>query len=99
MSHIPQAVIFNKKDQCSDSDDSPVSASPSIFVSSRVEGDKSKVKAFLIAQVKAALSYYEEKVPSTNADRLYFLKQHTLIEEMNFDPKNEDYVITGYKKQ
>lgn len=98
MNQIPQAVIFNKKDQCSVSDDKPLSASPSIFVSSRNEEDKSKVKAFLIDQVKSTLSFYEEIVPSTNADRLYFLKQHTLIEEMNFDAENETYVITGYKK-
>ncbi|MCE4993036.1 GTPase HflX [Staphylococcus haemolyticus] len=98
MNQIPQAVIFNKKDQCSVSDDKPLSASPSIFVSSRNEEDKSKVKAFLIDQVKSTLSCYEEIVPSTNADRLYFLKQHTLIEEMNFDAENETYVITGYKK-
>ncbi|MCE5049051.1 GTPase HflX [Staphylococcus haemolyticus] len=98
MNQIPQAVIFNKKDQCSVSDDKPLSASPSIFVSSRDEEDKSKVKAFLINQVKSTLSFYEEIVPSTNADRLYFLKQHTLIEEMNFDAENETYVITGYKK-
>ena len=98
MNQIPQAVIFNKKDQCSVSDDKPLSASPSIFVSSRDEEDKSKVKAFLINRVKSTLSFYEEIVPSTNADRLYFLKQHTLIEEMNFDAENETYVITGYKK-
>ncbi|KAA2273133.1 MULTISPECIES: GTPase HflX [unclassified Staphylococcus] len=98
MNQIPQAVIFNKKDQCSVSDDKPLSASPSIFVSSRDEEDKSKVKAFLINQVKSTLSFYVEIVPSTNADRLYFLKQHTLIEEMNFDAENETYVITGYKK-
>ncbi|QUX19194.1 GTPase HflX [Staphylococcus haemolyticus] len=98
MNQIPQAVIFNKKDQCGDSDDKPLSASPSIFVSSRDEEDKLKVKSFLIDQVKSTLSFYEEIVPSTNADRLYFLKQHTLIEEMNFDAENETYVITGYKK-
>ena len=46
MNQIPQAVIFNKKDRCSVSDDKPLSASPSIFVSSRDEEDKSKVKAF-----------------------------------------------------
>ncbi|WP_053026814.1 GTPase HflX [Staphylococcus haemolyticus] len=98
MNQIPQAVIFNKKDQCGDSDDKPLSASPSIFVSSCDEEDKLKVKSFLIDQVKSTLSFYEEIVPSTNADRLYFLKQHTLIEEMNFDAENETYVITGYKK-
>lgn len=98
MNQIPQAVIFNKKDQCGDSDDKPLSASPSIFVSSRDEEDKLKVKALLIDQVKSTLSFYEEIVPSTNADRLYFLKQHTLIEKMNFNPENETYIITGYKK-
>lgn len=98
MNQIPQEVIFNKKDQCGDSDDKPLSASPSIFVSSRDEEDKLKVKALLIDQVKSTLSFYEEIVPSTNADRLYFLKRHTLIEEMNFNPENETYIITGYKK-
>ena len=51
MNQIPQAVIFNKKDRCGDSDDKPLSASPSIFVSSRDEEDKLKVKALLIDQL------------------------------------------------
>ena len=47
MNQIPQAVIlFNKKDQCGDSDDKPLSASPSIFVSSRDEEDKLSKRHF-----------------------------------------------------
>ncbi|MFY0498948.1 GTPase HflX, partial [Staphylococcus haemolyticus] len=80
-------VIFNKKDQFGDSDDKPLSSTPSIFVSSRDEEDKLKLKALLIDQVKSTLSFSEESVPRTNADRLYFLKQHTLIEDMNFNPE------------
>ncbi|UDI78381.1 GTPase HflX [Staphylococcus taiwanensis] len=99
MDQIPEAVIFNKKDQCDDTADEPVSQSPSVFVSSRDNEDKSKVKDLMINQIKSALTYYEETVPSTEADRLYFLKQHTLIETMDFNPENEDYIIKGYKKE
>ncbi|SUM44342.1 GTP-binding proteinase modulator YnbA [Staphylococcus petrasii] len=98
MDQIPQAVIFNKKDQCNQDEDAPVSEAPSVFVSSRAEEDKAKVKQLLIQQIKASLTHYKETVPAADADRLYFLKQHTLIEEMDFDAEKEEYLIEGYKK-
>mgnify|MGYP006877692479 FL=1 len=71
---------------------------PYVFVSSRDESDKDKVKNLLINQIKHSLTYYEETVPSSDADRLYFLKQHTLVSELNFNEKDESYEIKGYKK-
>ena len=93
MDDLPQAIIFNKKDQCSEETDVPVSGHPSVFVSSRNSEDKLKVKQLLFDQIKATLSYYVETVSSEDADRLYFLKQHTLIEEMKFDENNESYIV------
>ena len=98
MDDLPQAIIFNKKDQCSEETDIPVSDHPSVFVSSRNSEDKLKVKQLLFDQIKATLSYYVETVSSEDADRLYFLKQHTLIEEMKFDENNESYIVKGYRK-
>lgn len=98
MDDLPQAIIFNKKDQCSEETDVPVSCHPSVFVSSRNSEDKLKVKQLLFDQIKATLSYYVETVSSEDADRLYFLKQHTLIEEMKFDENNESYIVKGYRK-
>ncbi|MDU3970191.1 MAG: GTPase HflX, partial [Staphylococcus epidermidis] len=40
MDHIPQVVIFNKKDLCNEQMDVPVSKSAHVFVSSRDENDK-----------------------------------------------------------
>mgnify|MGYP002711946480 FL=1 len=98
MDDLPQAIVFNKKDQCSEETDVPVSGHPSVFVSSRNSEDKLKVKQLLFDQIKATLSYYVETVSSEDADRLYFLKQHTLIEEMKFDENNESYIVKGYRK-
>ncbi|SUM72002.1 GTPase HflX [Staphylococcus hominis] len=98
MDDLPQAIIFNKKDQCSEETDIPVSDHPSVFVSSRNSEDKLKVKQLLFDQIKATLSYYVETVSSEDADRLYFLKQHTLIEEMKFDENHESYIVKGYRK-
>ena len=98
MDDLPQAIIFNKKDQCSEETDVPVSDHPSVFVSSCNSEDKLKVKQLLFDQIKATLSYYVETVSSEDADRLYFLKQHTLIEEMKFDENNESYIVKGYRK-
>ena len=53
----------------------------------------------LFNQIKQVLTYYEESVPSANADRLYFLKQHTLISELVFDEINANYQVKGYKKE
>ncbi|NWK83826.1 GTPase HflX [Staphylococcus sp. GSSP0090] len=97
MGHIPQAIIFNKKDLHDGS--LPATNKPHVFVSSKDEDDKEKVKTLLFNQIKQVLTYYEESVPSANADRLYFLKQHTLISELIFDEDNAEYQVKGYKKE
>ena len=98
MDQIPQAVIFNKKDLCTEAQASPVAKSPYVFVSSRDENDKDKVKNLMIDEIKRHLNYYEETVDSVNANRLYFLKQHTLVEELHFNEESETYSVKGYKK-
>lgn len=98
MDQIPQAVIFNKKDLCTEAQVSPVAKSPYVFVSSRDENDKDKVKNLMIDEIKRHLNYYEETVDSVNANRLYFLKQNTLVEELHFNEESETYSVKGYKK-
>lgn len=97
MGHIPQAIIYNKKDLHEGT--IPTTNKPSVFVSSKEEADIEKVKALLYEQVKRTLTYYEENVPSTNADRLYFLKQHTLVSELTFNEGDASYTLKGYKKE
>ncbi|MGM7691454.1 GTPase HflX [Staphylococcus saprophyticus] len=97
MGQIPQAIIFNKKDLHDGS--LPATNKPHVFVSSKDEKDIEKVKSLLFNQIKQVLTYYEESVPSANADRLYFLKQHTLISELVFDEINANYQVKGYKKK
>ncbi|WP_150887609.1 GTPase HflX [Staphylococcus auricularis] len=97
MSHIPQAVIFNKKDLAQDV--LPSVSNDSIFVSAHDEADLAQVKSFLYRKIKQTLHAYEETVPSTNADRLYFLKQHTLVSEINFNENENCYEVTGYSKE
>ncbi|MBN6202891.1 GTPase HflX [Staphylococcus saprophyticus] len=97
MGQIPQAIIFNKKDLHDGS--LPATNKPHVFVSSKDEKDIEKVKSLLFNQIKQVLTYYEESVPSANADRLYFLKQHTLITELVFDEINANYQVKGYKKE
>lgn len=70
MGQIPQAIIFNKKDLHDGS--LPATNKPHVFVSSKDEKDIEKVKSLLFNQIKQVLTYYEESVPSANADRLYF---------------------------
>lgn len=98
MDQIPQAVIFNKKDLCTEAQASPVAKSPYVFVSSCDENDKDKVKNLMIDEIKRHLNYYEETVDSVNANRLYFLKQNTLVEELHFNEESETYSVKGYKK-
>lgn len=98
MDHIPQVVIFNKKDLCNEQMDVPVSKSAHVFVSSHDENDKQKVKNLVIQEIKNSLSPYEEIVDSADADRLYFLKQHTLVTELIFDETQASYRIKGFKK-
>ena len=58
--------------------DVPVSKS-ACFVSSRDENDKQKVKNLVIQEIKIVSAHTEEIVDSADADRLYFLKQHTRL--------------------
>ncbi|HCZ3050644.1 TPA: GTPase HflX, partial [Staphylococcus aureus] len=47
---------------------------------------------------KRQLTYYDEAIETNNADRLYFLKQHTLVTELKYDEIENVYRIKGFKK-
>lgn len=97
MGQIPQAIIFNKKDLHEGT--LPATNKPHVFVSSREQEDVEKVKELLYNEVKKVLTYYEEHVPSSDANRLYFLKQNTLVSELNFNEITATYEVKGYKKE
>ncbi|UBV39140.1 GTPase HflX [Staphylococcus xylosus] len=97
MGQIPQAIIFNKKDLHEGI--LPATNKPHVFVSSREQEDVEKVKELLYNEVKKVLTYYEEHVPSSDANRLYFLKQNTLVSELNFNEITATYEVKGYKKE
>ncbi|MGZ1741950.1 GTPase HflX [Staphylococcus argenteus] len=99
MNHIPQIVIFNKSDLCEPESNRPASDLPNVFVSSKNDSDKQLVKELFIEELKRQLTYYDETVTANNADRLYFLKQHTLVTELKFDEIEDVYRIQGFKKQ
>ncbi|HDY9664309.1 TPA: GTPase HflX [Staphylococcus argenteus] len=99
MNHIPQIVIFNKSDLCEPELNRPASDLPNVFVSSKNDSDKQLVKELFIEELKRQLTYYDETVTANNADRLYFLKQHTLVTELKFDEIEDVYRIQGFKKQ
>ncbi|MCU5747120.1 GTPase HflX [Staphylococcus sp. SQ8-PEA] len=96
MDAIPQAVIFNKKDLSLHG--APDFQPNSVFVSAKSEEDIEKVKTLIYNQIKETLNYYEEEVLSSNAKRLYELKQHTLVSELKFLEDTGNYLIKGYKK-
>ncbi|RIM69276.1 GTPase HflX [Staphylococcus xylosus] len=97
MGQTPQAIIFNKKDLHEGT--LPATNKPHVFVSSREQEDVEKVKELLYNEVKKVLTYYEEYVPSSDANRLYFLKQNTLVSELNFNEITATYEVKGYKKE
>lgn len=97
MGQIPQAIIINKKDLHEGT--LPATNKPHVFVSSKEQEDVEKVKALLYNEVKKVLTYYEEHVLSSDADRLYFLKQNTLVSELNFNETTATYEVKGYKKE
>lgn len=98
MNHISQIVIFNKKDLCDHASNRPASDLPNVFVSSKIDGDKLLVKTLFIDEIKRQLTYYDEAIATNNADRLYFLKQHTLVTELKYDEIENVYRIKGFKK-
>ncbi|MGW7975711.1 GTPase HflX [Staphylococcus xylosus] len=97
MGQIPQAIIFNKKDLHEGT--LPATNKPHVFVSSKEHKDVEKVKELLYNEVKKVLTYYEEDVPSSDANRLYFLKQNSLVSELNFNEMTATYEVKGYKKE
>ncbi|HGN7181329.1 TPA: GTPase HflX [Staphylococcus aureus] len=97
MNHISQIVIFNKKDLCDHASNRPASDLPNVFVSSKNDGDKLLVKTLFIDEIKRQLTYYDEAIATNNADRLYFLKQHTLVTELKYDEIENVYRIKGFK--
>ncbi len=97
MNHISQIVIFNKKDLCDHASNRPASDLSNVFVSSKNDGDKLLVKTLFIDEIKRQLTYYDEAIATNNADRLYFLKQHTLVTELKYDEIENVYRIKGFK--
>ncbi|HDH6570302.1 TPA: GTPase HflX [Staphylococcus aureus] len=97
MNHISQIVIFNKKDLCDHASNRPASDLPNVFVSSKNDGDKLLVKTLFIDEINRQLTYYDEAIATNNADRLYFLKQHTLVTELKYDEIENVYRIKGFK--
>ena len=96
MAHIEQVVVFNKKDSC-DASEIPISPFPNVFVSSRDASDRTEVITLVREAVKRLLTYYEETVPASDANRLYFLKQNTMVTSLIFDETTSSYHVTGYK--
>lgn len=97
MDTIPQAVIFNKKDLCTG--EAPISEHPNVFVSSKDQSDIHHVKDLVFDCIKDTLDYYEETLSSSEASRLYFLKQNTLVTNLEFNEADETYTIQGYKNK
>ncbi len=96
MGHIPMLVVFNKKDLAT-SNHSAISGQ-SIFVSAKDSNDKAIFKEKLVDMIKETMDYYEMNIPSSDADKLYWQKNHTLVEKMDFDEETETYHIKGYKQ-
>ncbi|WP_432813796.1 GTPase HflX [Staphylococcus canis] len=98
MSHIPQVVLFNKRDLRDSKATIPVIGKPSIYVSAYITEDIESVKSILFEQIKTLFTYYEEVLQSDEADRLYDLKQNTLVDSLTFDESNQTYIVKGYRK-
>ncbi|QHW37325.1 GTPase HflX [Staphylococcus ursi] len=97
MQDIPQVVIFNKKDLYA-STSTPVAQHPSVFVSSKNEADIAKVKNLLFEAIQKQFDFYTVQLPSSAADQLYYLKQHTLVTKLDYDEETDQYHIEGYQK-
>ncbi|MDN8983333.1 GTPase HflX, partial [Staphylococcus aureus] len=83
---------------CDHASNRPASDLPKVFVSSKNDGDKLLVKTLFIDEINRQLTYYDEAIATNNADRLYFLNQHTLVTELKYDEIENVYRITGFKK-
>lgn len=95
MDEIPQMVLFNKKDKhCGPP---PVSHKPNLFVSSKSNEDHAHVRQFIFEQLKRQMTPYEQTLNAYQAHKLYDLKRHTLITEIDFDDETETYHIKGFK--
>ncbi|MFB3184957.1 GTPase HflX, partial [Staphylococcus pseudintermedius] len=97
MQDIPQVVIFNKKDLFTGTT-TPVTQYPSVFVSSKNEADIEKVKNLLFQAIQKQFDFYTAQLPSSAADQLYHLKQHTLVTKLDYDEATDQYHIEGYQK-
>lgn len=97
MQDIPQIVIFNKKDLFTGTT-TPVTQYPSVFVSSKNEADIEKVKNLLFQAIQKQFDFYTAQLPSSAADQLYHLKQHTLVTKLDYDEATDQYHIEGYQK-
>lgn len=96
MDHIPQVVLFNKKDLMHEAP--PITPHASLSVSSKDEQDQKRVRQLLFEQLKKQLTHYETSLEVAEADQLYTLKRHTLVTSIDFNETDETYHIQGYRK-
>ncbi|UEX89271.1 GTPase HflX [Staphylococcus ratti] len=97
MQHIPQIVLFNKKDLHQGV--APVTDLPSLLVSSKDKNDRMHVRDLIFEQLKKQMTYYEKTLKAHEAATLYELKRRTLISTIDFDENNETYTIKGYENK
>ncbi|ARJ52038.1 GTPase HflX [Staphylococcus lutrae] len=97
MDYIPQVVIFNKRDLHTGA--RPIADQVSVFVSSKNPDDIEKVKTLIIEAIQKQFRFYQIQLESQCAEKLYQLKQQTLVTRLEYDEETDQYMIEGYQKQ
>ena len=96
MDHIPQLVVYNKIDQV------PQIFEPTLFPNLCISAHDAQDIVTLKAAIKEAcqnISHaYDVYIPAENANQVHTYQQHTLIEQLEFDPEKNAYHISGYEK-
>lgn len=56
------------------------------------------MKNLLFQAIQKQFDFYTAQLPSSAADQLYHLKQHTLVTKLDYDEATDQYHIEGYQK-
>ena len=97
MSHISQIVIFNKRTYVIMYQIVQQVICLMFLFHLKMMVINYLLRLLFIDEIKRQLTYYDEAIATNNADRLYFLKQHTLVTELKYDEIENVYRIKGFK--
>lgn len=93
--NIPRLILYNKRDLINEYQFIP-EAHPSLLISTKDKTDIQKVKQQIESLIRELWHYYEVIIPEGRTKALTKIRQHTILEQEEYDENKQSYIVKGY---